>query len=280
MGIMRWAVLLFLIGASGAVNANPAVTWLAYQAQADGSYSTAADVATPFQATAETLTAFASVPGAPRPHDALAFLNSDPYTGTEQLSRRIVAGVQTGYAVDALVAELASHQNEDGGFGELAGCSSSVQATAHALAALGQAGYSDPDAIASALGFLMRQQRADGGFADGENNDSSVYLAALVLDAVNLHSWRYDVGGTIQAAARFLQSRQHPNGMWDSTWETALALKALARSADDAARYSRAITALSAAQLRNGSWDNDVFATALAAGALQGIRDMGTSLVH
>jgi hypothetical protein len=43
-------------GLSPPTQANPGLDWLAAQAQPDGQYSTANDIATPFTATAETLT--------------------------------------------------------------------------------------------------------------------------------------------------------------------------------------------------------------------------------
>jgi hypothetical protein len=61
MGSLRclWGVVLvFCLASKGAAGQAAGIVWLAAQSNADGSYAGGADLATPFQSTAETLQAF------------------------------------------------------------------------------------------------------------------------------------------------------------------------------------------------------------------------------
>ena len=122
--------------------ASPGSQWLAQQNQVDGSYTTAGDVATVFQATSETLRTFKSLGETAQPGiaNAIQFINSEPYLNTEYLSRRIINNVELGVFDTAALGLLKTHQNIDGGFGELVGHNSTILDTAYALDALVLAG--------------------------------------------------------------------------------------------------------------------------------------------
>ena len=90
--------------------------WLANQAQANGSYSTTNDLATPTQATSEAVRALRFLGRGGEVAAGDAYLTAEPYHGTEYLARKIVSGVGAGALDPSLVPELLTHQNIDGGF--------------------------------------------------------------------------------------------------------------------------------------------------------------------
>ncbi|MCG8432821.1 MAG: carboxypeptidase regulatory-like domain-containing protein, partial [Gammaproteobacteria bacterium] len=247
-----------------------AVDWLASKANPDGSYATNADVATSFQSTAEVLRAFAVLsettqPGIPA---ALGFIGVESFNNTENLARKIIVNGELGNDVSVLLAELLASQNADGGFGEFAGFASTPLDTAFALEALATTGASQNIALERAVGFLRDVQAADGGFSLGVNNQGSVYITALVASA--LVKFSFDLGAIriAEAAGEFLYASQIPGGGWASEWENALALLAVVPVTTDATRYTQTADGLRALQLSNGSWNNDVYATALLLRAL------------
>lgn len=114
-----------------------AVQWLLAQAQTDGSYTTPADIAAPWQATAETVRSVVAL-GAIPPAGltaALQFLTADTSPVTERLARQIIATVETGGSPTALVAVLHTLRNADGGYAPFPGYTSTVLDTAFALEA-------------------------------------------------------------------------------------------------------------------------------------------------
>jgi sugar lactone lactonase YvrE len=262
--------------AAPAASAADGVAWLAAQANADGSYALATDLATATQSTSEVLRTFHALgettqPGLPA---AEQFLASEPYRGSEYLARKIIAWVSSGQAPAAFVDELRALQNPDGGFGELPGFDSTPLDAAFALEAFAIAGVTDARVVGSAVAFLIDRQGADGGFALDLPNDGSIAVTALASIALQPYLFTFQVASTIDAASTFLLQSQVPGGGWGSAWETALALLALAPVTTDAGLYADAVTALRNGQLPDGSWGGDVFMTALAVRALHRVENV------
>lgn len=242
------------------------VSWLASRANPDGSFATPDDVATPFQATAEALRTFRALgettqPGIPA---ALGFINAEGFHNTENLARKIIANAEASVDVSTLLAELLAMRNADDGFGELLGFNSTPLDTAFALEALVAAGGNESNVIAGAISYLSANQNPDGGFSRNSVNASSVYITALVSGVLQRFLLFENSVEIADTASAFLFGNQVPGGGWASDWETALALLAVIPSTTDATRYAPALDALRARQLANGSWGNDVYATALA----------------
>ena len=271
-GRLRRALILFAaLLASTAVRAGPVdagLAWLAQQAQSDGSYSGPLEIATPFQATAESVRTLTLLGQSSSLAPARVFLNAEPYHGTEYLARKIIAGAQAGGSVTDLATELITHQNPDGGFGELVGYSSDPLDTGFALEALDAAGNADPHVTGNALAYLTSHQDADGGFPAADPSASSVFATAVVSHALQRFQFKFSLGRPIDAASKFLYSQQLPNGGWSSSWETALALVATVPVTTDPHLYANAAQALSAGQSANGDWDGSAYSTALALRAL------------
>src|SRR5206468_2270025 len=98
---------------------------------------------------------------------------------------------------------------------------------------------------------------------------SSVYLTALASRALWLV--RQTTPGIPQAlsvAQTFLLAQRDAQGLWSETFETALSLIALVPSVTEPSVMSTSVHALQALQRPDGSWEDDVYSTALAVRAL------------
>lgn len=253
------------------VLASPGTEWLESRLNADGSFQNTGDVATPFQSTAETLRTFGIVADTITVDTtaSLQFINNGVLNSTENLSRKVIANAEAGNDVSGLINQLLQHQNSNGGFGDLAGYDSNPLDTAFALEALAIAGETGNPVTGFAVGYLLNSQNADGGWDLG-GNETSVYLTALAMQGV----WHYrnrfvGVSDAIEAGQDYLMSRQVAGGGWSTAFETALALLAILPNLPDAQPLLEAVEALEQAQSADGSWNSDVFSTALALRALE-----------
>lgn len=247
------------------VFANPAAeAWLKSKSNQDGSYSLSTDIALPFQSTSETINALNLISSNTDISTAIQFLNNDSYQSSEYLSRKIVANLLMGNTVTPLVEDLLKLQNNDGGFGELQGYDSTALDTAFALIALYKAGINNAAVVQGAISYLVSEQQADGGFPLKRPNESAVYNTALVSIALQNYLLIYNLGTVIENTSAFLFSKQITGAAWESNWETSIALLSIIPVTTDAVKYKTAVETLRAAQLTDGSWDNDVYITALA----------------
>ena len=246
------------------------VSWLQAQANLDGSISSSTDLASPDQATAETLRSFYVLDQSalPEAQAALQFLNTTVFHNTESLAQRIIVNNAGGMDVSVLLAELRNMQNRDGGFGELAGYDSTVLDTLHALQAFAEIGDLSSENVSRAIGYLLDRQKSDGGWEDGQNS-SSIFVTAAA--AVALSPYRDKFAGASSAltgAVQYLLSERGAGGLWNSDFESAYALLALNPLIVDNALLGAIADALRARQTAAGSWSNDVYSTALALRAL------------
>ncbi len=266
-------VLLWSLWLVPRVGATPEAgrSWLEARFQPDGMYVTAPALATPFQATAEVLRTWQALAVAlsPAQQAARAFVEAQTFQNTQYVARQILRHVDAGADVTALRARLLTHQRPDGGFGDQPGYTSTVFDTAWALDALAATGASASDAVGRALAFVQRAQGPGGSFRLPGASQASVPLTALAATALQAWRWQFDVRVALEAALTALVQQQRPSGGWDRAWETALALLALAPASSDASRYAAAASGLYAAQAADGSWEHDVYSTALALRAFQ-----------
>jgi hypothetical protein len=118
---------------------------------------------------------------------------------------------------------LISHQNSDGGWGDLKGGASTAALTAMALMSLRQ-GPEMPEKLAAvdkAVQYLLSGQHEDGGFGDPV---STARETALVYNA--LHGVP-DAADVLDRAREFILSAQSANGSWnDDVYSTILAIEA------------------------------------------------------
>jgi hypothetical protein len=236
------------------------LAWLTTQSQPDGSYTTPTAIATPVQSTAEALRTLQSLEVSP-PAVAYAYLNAEPFHNTEYLAYKITTQAQAGNRVTDLVSALLTHQNFDGGFGDLSGYHSTILDTALALEALAAAGAGNTATVGAAVGFLLRRQHAAGGWED-ESNPPSVSISALAMRALWLHRQAFVVTEALDRAQAFLLA-QRAGAAWSEPFTTALALLAIVPRLNDIAVVADSLNALRAVQAADGSWAHDVYTTAL-----------------
>ncbi|HFD12994.1 MAG TPA: hypothetical protein ENJ32_11090, partial [Crenotrichaceae bacterium] len=266
---LLWIFTCCLLFVSLTVRADIGVDWLVSQTQGNGSYSSQDDIATSFQATSETLTTLYALgettqPGIPSAHQ---FINNETYQGTEYLSRQIISNIQQGNAVTDLVSTLLGYQNLDGGFGELPGYNSTTLDTIFAAQALALAGQTSTQAAGFAIAFLQSHQHQTGDFSLA-GNDASIYITALASQTLQAYQYTYALTDNITRANNYLLSQINADGSIGELFETAVTLTALAPTIADQALYQPLADHLQAAKLANGSWENDVYTTALALKAI------------
>jgi hypothetical protein len=182
--------------------------------------------------------------------------------------RLILARDDSGLSVVNQIDELKSRVNVDGGFGDLGNFSSTVLDTAFALEALNSSGYGNVQAAHSSVGFLLKTQKPDGGWAIGVNDDS-VYVTALAVLALSPHKSSFsEVPVALNAARNFLLSKRDEIGLWGEDYTSAVALIALLSDGAEASLFQSSVGALTNKQAVNGSWSDDVYIRALVLRAL------------
>lgn len=262
--------MLALLASLSPAHADIGGDWLAAQFQAEGSINAPADIATPYQSTAETLRLWQTLGESSRSviPPALQFLDQEAYRGTEYLARLILAKKGAGYGVSDLVDELLSRPNNDGGLGEFQGYQSTALDSAFALDALHSSGYGVSDKVYNVVDFLLRDQQPDGGWEDN-GNASSVYVTSLALIALSPYKSVFqEAPAAFNAARSFLLSKRDASGRWGEDALSALAIIALLSDGSETTLVRTAAEALQSQQTANGSWSDDVYTTALALRAL------------
>lgn len=270
-GVLQ-CLLLALYLLSGSSYADVGVDWLSGQSNVDGSYGSDASVSTSYQSTVETLRMFHALnisdnAGVPA---ALQFINDETFHNTEYLSRKIITNIAYGLEVSALVDELKSRQNSDGGFGDFPGHDSSALNTAFAAEAFAATGQTSIPEAVLAVTYLLNIQSSNGSWALPFNNPS-VYVTSHASIALQKYVFSLDVSSAIDAASQYLIDNQNLEGNWDSDWESAYAIIALAPVFSDTGQLFQAVDTLRNNQLANGSWGEDAFISAVSLRALRAV---------
>ena len=250
--------------------AETSVEWLGSQTNPDGSNSLATDIATSYQSTAESVRAYLDTENLPSTgiSESLNFINSDTFHSTEYLSRKIIINAKSGSDVTALVDELIMHQNVDGGFGELPGYFSAAIDTAFALEAIAAAGQLHHHSIGLAVSYLAQSQTDSGAWSLAFGSEGSVLPTAQVLGALSYFRSVFNLNAILSAGQNYLLSRRLADAGWGELYITAQVVSALTRIAPDTSILSNTIAHLESQQLANGSWQGDVYVTALVTRAI------------
>ena len=156
--------------------------WLLAQYQEDGSYTSSSDTSDSFQSSSEALRTLGLITGGAVQNQSitLGYLDSAPHSTSEYLSRKIINRFDVGQSHSDLVAELKGLSNAQGGFGEAEGFDVTNLDTAIALEALGYSNNGNDQTATAAISFLLNNQKGNGGWRDG-GNDESVFLTALAV---------------------------------------------------------------------------------------------------
>jgi len=252
------------------VRADIGLDWLAESYSTDGSYSSLKDSGTGFQSTSEvlrTLNALNLLDIADK-STTLMYLDTESYLSSENLARKIITKTDEGLDNSSLVNQLFTYANSRGGFGESEGHHVTVLDTATVLDALSHSGSVNNSAVSGAVAVLLSRQSANGGWAEGVNEES-VYLTSLVMNAlVPFKDSQAGVAEALSLARNFLLSRRDASGLWSSDIESAHALLALSSYVSDISSIRISAESLLSKQGEEGSWGEDVYTTAVALRAL------------
>lgn len=263
------AVSLFfittLISLLASASVDSGVAWLKLQQHVDGGFSVAHSQATEYQATVEALLVLhqmSSLDGVSA-QSGSEFLQEVLYGHLEEIANSYRLKTINPVYFPVSMTPLTAYRTASGGYGDYPGYESAVSPSAilaHALTA--QEAPSSVN-LNELMAYLLAKQKSDKGWAE-ESNRSSVYVTALVSRALQAHRFTFNVSASISSATEYLLAQQQSDGGWSGNLETAIALLAVMPTVTDPSRYKNALDKLTSAQLPNGSWNNDVYTTALA----------------
>ncbi|MCL2297619.1 MAG: carboxypeptidase regulatory-like domain-containing protein, partial [Proteobacteria bacterium] len=247
--------------------------WLQAQIQSNGTVTNEnASIAQPLQVRSEVLNTLQTLGIALSPSTLSALAtqidNAVDTNLVEPLARQAIARQQTQTSDAAAIAAIMAQRNSDNGFGATAGFGSNALDTAWFLMALSQSASYDSSAASTALGFLQQSRQTDGGWSI--DNTGAVYTTALAGQAASAWSSRFQTGTISTTSQNWLLSKRNASFHFGNTFDNACALLALSTQTAQTAVLQPIVDALIAAQLTNGSWDNDPYLTALALRALWG----------
>jgi large repetitive protein len=205
---------------------------------------------------------------------AVSWLQAQGLDTTDYLSERICVLSIAGTDDDLLLEYLDEFLSAWGGYDDYA---TNNLDSALALQALKQINYSDQETVSYALGYLISTQNPDGGWGFYQDDDSNVYMTAVVLNILLQFDDIYDLQSEIDSSIAYFLTKQNPDGGFGSSpstvYETSLALIALIDSRQgNALPLQNAINYLLSTQLPNGSWEDDPYSTALALRALSNVK--------
>ena len=257
-------------------HASPSHDWLLSQQSAEGAFENSSPFSTAIQSTQEVLTALTleSISSPIKISLALSYLATADTSNTEVLARVISAQVAAGVSAQSLILELLSRQNRDGGYGSYRNYESDPLSTAFALRALSTSA-SNSSQLAKAVGYMLNKRQQDGGWKlDGT---SSVALTAeVVLSLVNQTQYQ-GVSTALAAARTYLNNQKKSDGSWGQTFESALAISALATGANTSSELSSSMQVI-ANRINNNNWHGDVYTTALVLQAFKRVNSIGNAV--
>lgn len=267
LNLMKWVLSLLLIFLSfpSVSGVTEGIQFLSSQVQTDGRITSQVSLSTSFQSTAESLSTLQNLNEADQNTltVGLQFLSQETYQNTENIARLMIAKAEQGFIDTTLIEQLKTHQNADGGFGELPGFNSTPLDTAFALLAMQATSLQTSHEALLGLSYLLNQQAGNGGWLLVSNASQS-YVTALCLQSLSPYIQGYqDVPGAISQAQTFLASQKDSEQLWQEDFQSAEVLLALLVSGANKADIQQSITALMAHQTVSGSWKDDAFTTAL-----------------
>lgn len=247
---------------------NSGIDWLGHQQQSDGSIINHQDIALPFQATFEAAVTMSNQGVLSRIDSDLLkqFVISNANASSEFYSKLLTIKLKLGESIAQEEAALWTFQNIDGGFGHQSGFDSTVFDTAFVLNAVALTTKKNSLETGQAIAYLLEQQNPDGSFED--SSYSTAFLTSYVLRALQPYLYTFNISDQITKARDFLFSKVESGADWPTDWEAAHFLLAVVPLTTDVEQYKPSLDWLKLQQLQNGSWQNDVYSSALALQAL------------
>lgn len=188
------------------------------------------------------------------------------------ISRKLSILAMENEDIEQLKNKVLSCQNENGGFGYKEGYESNLYYTISAIEGLSSAGVMDSSTI-KGLNYIIINQNSDGSFSFKDDGVNSIFVTALTLSTLSNFRGNLSVENAINAGVSYLGSQMNPDSGYgedgSSIYETALVLQSLF----DINKRPDIRTILKdyiwVRQLPDGSWNEDIYETALALRALQ-----------
>lgn len=264
--------LLYCILFASLVNASIGSDWIVSEVNSNGSINSQISVNHDFAATSETLITLNIVGESDRVEvsNALHYLSTDLSNDTINICLTLLSQFEVGIVDSLLIAKLESRVNSDGGAAPFATYQSNLLDTAFTLKTLAKIQPQSPY-ISGLVEYLILAQQADGGFKLDLDEQTSVYVSSIVSLSLQVIKNEYEIQNELDALTQYLLSQRNlidPPASnyetWQSNWEASLALLAILKEVPDRSSYQVAIDKLLADQFINGSWDDDVYTTALA----------------
>ena len=267
-----FSILLFVFLNSTNVFSAVGSDWLISHANINGSINSPTSINHDYAATVETLITLDALGDSDRVEiaNALQYLPSNLSEDSINLALTLLAQARVGIIDQQIINELETRVQVDGGFAPYQDYQSNVLDTIFALNAL-LVSRPESNLIADMVQHLKSAQQLDGGFKLKLDEKSSVYISSLASIILQLLKNQYDVNTELAAVTHYLLAQRNTTDIsatdyqtWETNWQTALALLAIINENTDQSQYQEAIDKLNSTQLANGSWDNDVYTTALA----------------
>lgn len=251
-------------------NIEDGVKWLMTKQTADGSWLDLTQ--TTDRDTAESVMALKNFDIAQQNYlTGLQWLNSAVSGNMDYLSRKIDVFAGTGRDVTALLAEILSRQNPDGGLGSNRKYFSNPVDTSLALKAMSAAGYFDQNVITKAIEYLKAKKNADSGWGS-DDGGSTIQATTNVIAAFERYKDKYALSDYITGGLAFLTLKQNPDGGFGNSpstiYDTALSVLTLKEFDISTDVTNRALDYILGLQSGNGSWYESPYQTALAVQAV------------
>ncbi len=250
-------------------NIEDGVQWLMASQKTEGNWMDLSR--TTVRDTTETLQALKNFSVAQHNYSrGLQWLSGNNLTVTDYLARKIETLKLSGQDVAALLADLVSRQNSDGGWGSNKTYMSNPMDTSFALRALSATGYADQSIVTPAIAYLKSTQNGDGGW--GNEEGSNIESTANVLGAFNKYRQQYVLEDPIKNALAFLNARQNGDGGFGNSpstvYDTAMAVIALQDIKGLTSGIQQGVNFILGLQSGDGSWYGSAHQTAMAVSAV------------
>lgn len=246
--------------------------FLESNANPDGSISLSTDLSLAWQSTAESVVTIGEIGdvNSATVQAAQAYLSGIGEAGdlnTETLSYLLLTNSSSRQLDD--VAELYRRQNVDGGLGSYANYDSDLISTSAFLRVLNQTGVVN-EISSGAVAYLIAQQNQDGGWSLKGNN-SQVETTSMVVNALWLYRNVYQLGSALDDGISFLSSQKGSNNLWEGVESSALALSSILNVELERDNHQESLDAFAGLQNSNGSFEGDVYLTALGLRVLDAV---------
>lgn len=243
-----------------------AANWIKSQIQSGGEVIAKTRLSTPYQATDEAVQATALINQPITPTHVNQYLLTEDIWLAEHLARQAIYQQSTGHSFTPTLTTLRQHyQATTGSYSSFIDESGNLLDTAYVLIAQAKTNK-DMMVLGYVVNYLKSEQLGNGSYRL-PNNDSSLYVTAKVLQALNSYT-NYPVSDNIAKAKDYLLTRLQQDHTTLADWELAQTLLALYDVVTDKSPLSAYVSNLKQRQLSNGSFAGDVYSTALAIKAI------------